>query len=177
MQSQRVVQLLATCIRAAVRKQFGYEMSRDEALTLARVHSLRSALDEIRKKMELHQHLQGTKARTHLAVAEASLQGHHVVSQSEYSESIIAMRSKTLDAVNAVVESTEDREMLLASLRRVRRDWQLWADEYMHFFIALVKLYEEAKHRLAETTLEVDRRKTMSLELEKIFADVLLKSR
>src|SRR6267154_1998469 len=89
--SERVVQLLAVCIRTAVRFRYApRELSKPDAIDLARKHDLSSAMKAISGKMELHQNLPSDEGRFKLAVNEAKdLDTKNVIAMREASVAIL----------------------------------------------------------------------------------------
>src|SRR5215472_8884066 len=132
--SDRLLLLTATCIRAAVWLRFKYELPLSEALDLAHVHDLRSALDEITAKVEVHRSLPDSKARIDLAIVESKLESPAAKDVASYSQSVIAIRTKTAETLSARMTSAEDRASLLSALRKLRIESQRWAEDYSSLF-------------------------------------------
>src|SRR5271157_3980185 len=71
--SDRVRRLLAACMQAALRRRFGKNISFDEALELARVHTISSLLSDIRETLEVQIRAIDADRRFWHAVHEAKL--------------------------------------------------------------------------------------------------------
>lgn len=173
LKSDRLLSLTAACIRAVMWIRFKYELPFSEALDLARVHDLRSALDEIAAKIEVHRNLPDSNARVGLAIVESKLEHPVAKDVVDYSEKVVAIRLKTAETLSARTTSAEDRASLLSMLRGVRIESQHWAQEYSRFFIALANLYRQTRSDLMELELNsVERDKALG-ELERIMSDAI----
>lgn len=160
--SDRVIQLLAASICTAIRLRFSREISKGDSIDLARVHDLRSALNTITIKSELHRHLPGGRGFD-LAVAEAKLGSEH--------EMITAVRQATISTFDSNQSSASERQKLIEALRTTQQEARLWAKEYSRFLIEMETLYNKTNGQLNSLRLPLNRRLQAQSELEKLIAN------
>jgi hypothetical protein len=167
--SERVVKLLAACIRSAVRFRYPQlNLSQTDAIDLARIHDLQSALRTISTKMEVHQSLLSEQRRFMLAVNEAKL-----VSDADIgTENIIAIREASIAVLRSTSDATSSqRHLVVASLRIGLQEVRLWAKAYSRFLTEIESLYKSTNARIVGLRLSSTVRRKAQLELEQIIVD------
>jgi hypothetical protein len=163
--SERVVQLLAVCIRTAVRFRYApRELSRPDAIDLARKHDLFSAMKAISAKMELHQNLPSDEGRFKLAVNEA---------KDLDTENIIAMREASIAVLQSSQATASQRHLVVAGLYATQHEAQSWAKTYSRFVAEISSLYKSTNARIEDLHIPVTRRLKAQSELEQIIVDAI----
>jgi len=167
--SERVIRLLATCIRSAVRFRYAQNVSQTDAIDLARIHDLQSAMKTISEKMEVHRSLPDDQGRFKLAVAETKL-----VSETDLGTAkIVAIRRATVDALGSNPGDLSQRQGLLASLRMVQQEARLWAKGYSRFLTEIASLHKSMNSRIVGLHLPTSVRLEAQSELEKLIVDAI----
>lgn len=172
--SDRVLRLTASCVQSIVRLRYRYEMPMSEAIDLARIHDVRSAVRAFADKLELLQNIPQA-ARFTLAAAEATFTGG-VVSPADYVDHTIAVRRASIGAPTEREQSGVPREVLIANLRQLRREWEQWAREFAHFMDRIASLYVEGDRALKLLGLEPETAKRAEAELEQVLLIALHKA-
>lgn len=168
--SERISLLTAAFIRAAVRLRFGYEMSASESVELARVHDLRSAIDSIGAKMELHRNLP-TRSRMELSIVESAIDPPVDRATTDSFGNVVSVRVKTLQTLSAETASVQDVGARRSALRALRTESRLWARDYGRFFEAMAKLYRNSRSKLIDMDLSGEDKMKAFAELEDIIVD------
>lgn len=167
--SERVVKLLAACIRSAIRFRYAQTVSQTDAIDLARIHDLQSAMKTISEKMEVHRSLPDDQGRLKLAVAETKL-----VSETDLGTvKIVAVRRATIDALGSNPGDLSQRQVLLASLRIVQQEARLWAKGYSRFLTEIASLHKSMNARIIGLNLPTSVRLEVQSELEKLIVDAI----
>jgi hypothetical protein len=149
--SDRVARLTASCLRSLVWRRYSREISPDQALNLGRIYDLRSAMETIKLKLELHRPIPDESARFGLAVTEAVLTPPE--DPAKNLNRIIQVRRESANTRTAGDQGELHRETLIRSLQILRRDWELWVREYSHFIEQLGLLHRVAIRELNSLSL------------------------
>lgn len=168
--SERVLRLTASCIRTAVRLRLGHNLSFDDAMDLARLHDVQSAVNSLEAKLEVHDNVPD-RVKISVAVSEAKLS--NTVSGAESVEHIIKIRSAAFGTGMAETQTAEQRESLINALQALRREANQWADGYQRFSGDLFAIYENAVRQLKKLPLTGTRRTQAMTELETIITDAI----
>lgn len=171
--SDRVLRLTASCIRSVIRLRYGYEMHMPEAVDLARIHDVRSAVRVFGEKIELL-HRVPRSARFKLAATEATFTSG-VIPEEDVSHTV-AVRRATIGAIPEYEQAGIPREVLVAHLREVRRASAQWALEYGRFIDRISSLHVEGVRGLTLLRLEHATGKRAEAELEQILLVALRKA-
>jgi hypothetical protein len=169
--SDRVLRLTATCIRSVVRVRYGYDISLASAIELARVHDVQSAVRVIGEKLELHQG-RSQAARFDIATTEAAF----TVGTREDVDRTVSVRRASIDAVSEQRQAGMPREVLVARLRVLRGECELWTKEYSRFIDRIATLYARADRDLKALHLETQVAKQAEVALERILLVALRKA-
>jgi hypothetical protein len=171
--SDRVLRLTATCVQSVARFRYGYEMPVADAIDLARIHDLRSTVRILEEKLELLQSVpQATRFK--LAVTEAAFTGG--LNPAEDVDHIVAVRQASIGTTPEWESSGLPREILIARLQGLRREWEHWAREYSRFIACLGSLHMEADRDLKLLRLEPETAKRAEAELEQVLLVALRKA-
>ena len=167
--SERVVQLLAACIRTGTRIRFARELPRSDSIDLARIHDLSSAMKSISAKMEVHQNLPSDQRRFDLAVNEAKL-----ISQADIgTEKVVAIREASIAALESSNAISSQRRLVVVSLRLAQEEARSWARAYSRFMTDIESLHKSASGRLQGLRLATSVRVEAQSELEQIIVDAI----
>jgi hypothetical protein len=140
-------------------------MAWEDALDLARIYSVATAVALVREKSELLRAVKGPM-RMKLAVGEAKLSEGSMT--GEHLGRIVQMRRATMDAVKTTQKDLQKREAAVAALRALKREWESWASEYVDFMAALDSLYRQARRELGTLHLSPEESPRAGLALERI---------
>ena len=144
-----------------------------DAIDLARIHDVRSAVRIFEEKLELLQSVpQATRFR--LATTEAALTGG--LSPREGVDQTVAVRRVSIGAMSESEQSGVSREILVARLRELRRQWERWAREYSRFIDRVASLHLEADRDLKLLRLEPETAKRAKADLERVLLVALRKA-
>ena len=171
--SERLRDLLATSIQVGVREVLGWEMHLSEARDLARVHTLSSAISEIKEKIHVHEGLQDPKRRTELAIHETivsgsqgkQLTGHHL-------DTIVRSREVTL----ALQTDRSSLKTSVSDILRLQKEISTWGDDYRRFLRSVYRLYSLRSRELEALNLGTIRAKKAAAELDDLFMAALDRS-
>jgi hypothetical protein len=167
--SERVAQLLAACIRAAVRLRYSHSLSQSDSIDLARTHDLRSALKAISEKMDLHQNLPDAQWRFTLAVAESKLAPETDLGTAN----IIAIRKASVTTVGSNQSNASERQLALAALRTTQQEVRLWAKTYSRFLTEIENLYQSTNTQIESLHLTSSSRLKAQAELQKVIVNAI----
>ena len=171
--SDRVRRLTASCVQSVARLRYGYEMPIADAIDLARVHDLRTAVRTFEEKLELLQNVpQATRFK--LATTEAALAGG--LNRRAGVDHTIAVRRASIGTMPEREQLGVPREILVARLRELRRSWERWAREYSRFIDRVASLHAEAERDLKLLRLEPETAKRAKAELERVLLVALLEA-
>jgi len=134
-----------------------------DAVDLARVHDIRSALKSIAEKLEVHK-ARPEESRIQLAVMEAKLESS--VTSGESIAQIIKVREASDQFQKE--RATIQREQLVELLRTVQRQSSQWASEYRDFLRHLSTLYGNTRRKLLEIPAPAEIHARALAELEEI---------
>jgi hypothetical protein len=166
--SERVVQLLAASIRAAVRLRYARDISRDDSIDMARAHDLPSALRTIAVKMEVHENLPDDHGFD-LADAETKL-----TSESHLgTEKIVEIRRASLSTLESSQSNSSDRQFLIAGLHAVQQEARSWAKAYSRFLTEMETLYKSTRTRIDGLNLPLGKRLQAQSELEQMIVNAI----
>jgi hypothetical protein len=164
--SERVVRLTAACIQAAIRLRLNVSIPFSDAIDLARVHDVRSAVEGVRSKLQVHEAVPQS-IRLKIAVSEAKLSDS--VTGQESTEHILNVRNTTFE--NMVPETNDTSASIVRGLEAIVRDAAEWVGEYRRFSDDLLAIYRDGTRRLNQLPLTFERRAQARSELESIIAD------
>ena len=167
--SERVVQLLAACIRTSVRLRYARELSRTDSIDLARVHDLSAAMKTISAKMELHTNLPSDLRRFELAVNEAKL----VSGDDLGAKSIIDIREASIAAHHSNQDTSAQRFFVVTALRNVEQEAISWGKAYSRFMTEIERLHKRENARIVGLHLPANLQRKAQLELEQIVLDAI----
>jgi hypothetical protein len=167
--SDRVLRLTATCIQAAVRLRLGMRIPFDDAIELARVHNVRSAVESIGAKLRVHESVP-EHVRVQVAVSEAKLSD--VVTGSESTEHIIKVRTVAFGP-GLAAQMPALSESFKRGAEAIRREAMEWSVDYGGFSEDLFAMYRDAARQLKQIPITAERRAQAIAELETIIADAL----
>jgi SLT domain-containing protein len=171
--SERVRRLTASCIQSVVRLRCGYEMSMADAIDLARIHDVRSAVRIIEEKLELLQNVPQAM-RFKLAATEAALTGG--LSSREDIDNTVAVRRASIGPKSERQPAGVSLEILITGLQKLRRQWERWAREYSRFISRIASLHAEADRDLNSLHLEPETAKRARADLERVLLVALRKA-
>jgi hypothetical protein len=168
--SERLRDLLATSIQIGVRQVLGWEMRLSEARDLARVHTLSSAISEIKEKIHVHEGLQDPKRRTELAIhetivsgpQETQLTGHHL-------DTIVRSREVTLGLQTA----RSSMKTTVSDILRLQKEISTWGDDYRRFLRSVYRLYSIRSRELEALNLGTMQARKAAADLDELFMDAL----
>jgi hypothetical protein len=160
--SERIVGLLAACIRAGVRLRYSQDITQGDSIDLARVHDLRSAMKAISEKLEVHQNLPSRRERLVLAITEAKL----ITAAGGGVGSIIDIREASVATCGSSRAASSQSQIALVALRQVQRDARAWAREYSRFMAEIAKLHKSASAEIDALRLPASTRSKARAELE-----------
>jgi hypothetical protein len=172
--SDRVLRLTASCVQSIVRVRYRYEMPMTEAIDLARIHDVRSAVRAFGEKLELFQSVPQA-ARFKLAATEATFTGS-VVPPADYVDHTIAVRRASIGVPSEREQNGVPREIFIANLRQLRREWEQWAREFADFMDCIASLHLEGDRGLKLLRLEPETAKRAEAELEHVLLIALRKA-
>jgi hypothetical protein len=171
--SDRVLRLTASCVQSIVRIRYRYVMPMSEAVDLARIHDVRSAVRTFGEKLDVHQNVPQA-ARFKIAAAEATFTGS--LSSADYVDHTIAVRQASIGTTHEREQTGAQREILIANLRGLRREWEQWAREYVHFIDSIAALHVQADRELKLLCLEPETARRAEAELEQVLLVALHKA-
>lgn len=163
--SDRVLRLTASCVQSIVRRRYRYEMPMAEAIDLARIHDVRSAVQTFGEKLELLQNVPQA-ARFKLAATEATFTGG--LNPADDVDHTVAVRRASIGTTHEREQIGIPREILIANLRELRREWERWARDFGYFIDRLASLHAEGERGLKLLRLEPELAKRAEAELEQI---------
>src|SRR5216684_1281537 len=171
--SERLRNLLATSIQVGVRQVLGWEMNLSEARDLARVHTLSSAINEIKEKIHVHEGLQDPKRRAELAIHETIVSGsqeqqltvHHL-------DTIVRSREVTL----ALQSGRSSLKTTVSDILRLQKEISTWGNEYRRFLRSVYRLYSLRLRELQALNLGTTQARKATAELDDLFMDALDRS-
>lgn len=167
--SERVVELLATCIRAAVSFRYAHQLSKPDSVDLARVHDLRSALKNIAEKMEVHENLPSSPMRFTLAVAETKL-----MSEANLGiDKIVDIREAAAATLSSRLGNMSDLQSATLALRAAQQETRLWATAYTRFVVEIQSLYKSTSIQIGNLHLPTHRLVKAHSDLEKLLLDAI----
>jgi hypothetical protein len=167
--SDRVVRLLAACIRAALRLRYAQEISQPDSVELARMYDLQSALKTISQRMEIHENRPDARERLPLAVAEAKL----VSNPDLGNDQILEIRQATDEVHDSNQSSLSQRQAVENMLRRVRYETLVWAKDYGRFLEEITDLHRRTKSRLEALRLPPSTLLKAHSRLERLILDAI----
>ena len=171
--SGRLRDLLATSIQTGVRQVFGWQMNPSQARDLARVHTLSSAISEIKEKMRVHEGLRDPKRRIELAVHETIVGGSHKELLTEHHlDTIVRSREVTL----ALRTDKSSVKMTVSDILRLQKEISIWGDDYRRFLRSVYRLYSLRSQELSALNLGAMQAGKAIAELDKLFMDALERS-
>jgi hypothetical protein len=171
--SDRVRRLTASCVQSVVRRRYGYEMPMADAIDLARIHDVRSAVRIFEEKLDLFKNVP-QPTRFKLATTEATLTGG--LTPREDIDHTVAVRRVSFGTMSEYEQAGVSREILVARLHELRRQWERWAREYSRFIDRVASLHVEADRDLNLLRLEPETAKRAKAELERVLLVALRKA-
>lgn len=126
-QPDRVLRLTASCIQSIVRVRHGYEIPMADAIELARVHDVRSAVRIMGEKLELLRTVPQA-ARLKLATTEATFTVGFL--PKEDVDRTVSVRRASIGVMSEQMQAGMPREILVAKLHELRRECEQWAREF-----------------------------------------------
>jgi len=171
--SDRVLRLTASCVQTVVRLRYGYELPVADAVELARIHDVRSAVRIFGEKLRLLENIP-RPTRFTLAATEAAFTGGII--PEEDLDRTIAVRRASIGTIPEHEQAGARREILVANLRELRRAWEQWAREYAHFIDRLAALLAEGERELKLLRLEPETAERAGTELEQVLLVALRKA-
>lgn len=171
--SDRVLRLTATCVQAVVRLRFAYDLSSDDAIELARIHDVRSAVEILGGKLELWRSIP-EGPRFELAVAETKLAGGLI--PAEDAKGTVEVRRGYIQTTAEDGQAGTQREKLILGLHELRREAEQWGREYGRFIDRLLSLYAGARKDLVLLRLAPETAKQAESELEQVLLVALHKA-
>jgi hypothetical protein len=171
--SERLRELLAASIRVGIQRVLGYEMHLSEARDLARVHTLSSAIEEIEKKIQVHEGLQDTKRRTKLAIHETIVTGpqENQLTQDRW-DAIVKSREVT----HTLQTGKSTGKATVSEILRLQREVTAWGIDYRRFLRSVFDLYKLRRRELEALNLGASRTTQVTAELDSLFMKALDKS-
>lgn len=171
--SARLLDLHAASIESAIHQVFAYQISPSLARDLARVHTLPSAIREIKAKAEVHQGLRDSKRRIELAIHEATLAGSSGKQLTEYHlKTIVQSREATLTQ-----HDRSSAERVLSRILDARSQISNWGTEYRRFVRSVFRLYDIRSRQLKTMNLSAPLTAEALEELDRLFIDAIERSR
>jgi hypothetical protein len=171
--SDRVLRLTASCVQTAIRLCYAYEMSMSEAVDLARIHDVRSAVRVFGEKLELFNSVP-RPTRFRLAATEATFTSG-VIPEDDLIHTV-AVRRASIGTISEHERAGISRLVLVAHLREVRRASEQWAREYGGFMDRIALLHMEGVRDLKLLRLEPETGKRADGELERVILVALRKA-
>lgn len=147
-------------------------MSMEDAVELARVHNLHSAVDVFGKKLELHFNTPDA-IKFKLALAETKFT--HPGNGSEDVKNTVNARMATITTISDNTQNELNRQHLVGTLHDVRRESETWAREYARFIERLTLLHGEAIAELESFRLDTESIGQAKMELGQILLNALHK--
>lgn len=160
--------LLSATIRAAAKARLGVPIDHSTAETLARIHTLETALQTLQTKLVIHGDLP-VDIRNALAVQETSVEGPFGLKGNHRDAAIIDLRRTTL-AVASEAESDDETSLALQrQLWQVRQAVGNWALHLRRFLVGFQKLYDTSMHELANSKLSPITKAAAKRDLDQLY--------
>lgn len=170
--SERLRDLLATSIQIGIRRIFGYEMHLSQARDLARVHTLSSAISEIKEKIHVHEGLRDPKRRTELAIHETIVTGSQEKQLTEHHlDTIVKSREVTL-----ALPDRSSAKTTIWDILRLQEEISAWGNDYRRFLRLVYRLYALRARELEALNLGTIQARKAIAELDELFMDALDRS-
>jgi len=156
-------------MQAALRRHFGRNISFDEALDLARVHTISSLLSDIQETLDVQMQKIDAVRRFDHAVHEAKLGPQSVEERIESRRNMILAND---GSTAAHVDSEKLRRSLLELTERV----VTWRHEYAAFLRAFESLYHTRVNQLHSLRLLAGEFEEARAQIDRLFEEALDKS-
>lgn len=163
--SERVLNLLATSIQVGVEAVLGTQIGFADARDLARVHALRSSIDLIRAKKEVHREVANPEQRERVVIAEAKVES----ASDLHLDTVVEIRRATGEVFEIAADARADEQQRQALVVNLRQEILTWGSSYRRFLRQLFELYELRRRQLIELRLEGDEARLALAELEGVF--------
>jgi hypothetical protein len=148
-------------------------MHASEARDLARVHTLSSAIDEIEKKIQVHEGLQDAKRRTKLAIHETIVTGPQ---ENQLTQDRLDAIVKSREVTHALQTDRSTGKASISEILRLQKEVTVWGTDYRRFLRSVYDLYKLRRQELEALNLGTIRTTQVTVELDKLFMDALDRS-